>query len=100
MNVEELLPAYATGELSEADREQVRAALAASPELREELERFQRLFLLLAVVAAEDLEAPADLSTRIARQVALQHYLKLLTNLTYDLAGAYGRALVSYLGLA
>ena len=100
MNVEELLPAYARGELSEAGREQVRAALAASPALREELASYQRLFLLLAVAAAEDLETPADLSTRIMRQVTLQHYLELLTNLTYDLAGAYGRALAYYLRLA
>ncbi len=100
MSAEELLPAYARGELSAADREQVQAALAASPALREELESYRRLFLLPAVAAAQELETPADLSTRIMRQVTLQHYLGLLTNLTYDLAGAYGRALAYYLRLA
>lgn len=98
--MEELLPSYITGELLEADRERVRAALATSPRLREELARYERLFLLFAVAAAEELQAPADLSTRIMRQVTVHYYLNLLTNLAYDLAGAYGRALVFYLGLS
>ena len=67
MNVAELLPAYVSGELSEADRERVRAALAESPRLREELARYQQLFLLFAVAQAEELQTPADLSTRIMR---------------------------------
>ena len=99
MNAEELLPAYLAGELSEAEREQVRAALAASPELRAELTRYQQLFLFFVMTQAEELHAPADLSTRIMRQVTLQFYLNLLTDLTYDLFGAYGRAIAFYLGL-
>jgi len=99
VSVEDLLPGYLAGELSDDEREQVRAALATSPELRAELERYGRLFLVLATTAAEELQQPGDLSTRIMRQVALQHYLKLLTNLSYDVFGAYGRALVFYLGL-
>jgi anti-sigma factor RsiW len=99
VNVEELLPAYVTGELDEADRERVRAALAASPALREELARYEGLLLLLTIAAAEDLQAPGDLSTRIMRQVTLHFYLNRLTNLVHDLVGAYGRAIAFYLGL-
>ena len=100
MNVEELLPAFVTGELDAADRERVRAALATSPALREEVARYERLLLLLTIAAAEELQAPGDLSTRIMRKVTLTFYLNRLTNLAYDLVGAYGRALVYYLGLS
>ena len=99
MTMEELLPAYITGELSETDRERVRAALAASPGLRSELARYQHLFLLFVMAQAEEFLAPADLATRVMRQVALHYYLNRLTHLAYDLAGAYGRALAFYLGL-
>ena len=99
MNVEELLPAFVTGELGAADRERVRAALATSPALREDLARYERLLLLLAMAAADELQAPGDLSTRIMRQVTLHFYLNRLTNLVHDLVGAYGRAIAFYLGL-
>ncbi len=99
MNPEELLPAYVTGELPEEDRERVRAALAASPELRAELARYEELFLLFAAAAAQEMQVPADLSTRIMRQVTVQHYLNRITSVAYDLAGAYGRAIAFYLGL-
>ncbi len=99
MNVEELLPGYVLGELSDAEREQVRAALAESPRLREDLARYQRLVLLFVAAAAEDLQIPADLSTRIMRQVTVQFYLGKISNWTTDLFGLYGRALAFYLGL-
>ncbi len=99
MNVEELLPAYVTGELLDDDRAKVEAALAESAELRAELARYQRLFVLFTIAATEDLRTPADLSTRIMRQVVVTHYLTRITNFTYDLAGAYGRAIIFYLGL-
>ena len=99
MNAEELLAGYAAGELSEPEREVVEAALAESPRLRDELSRYQRLFLLLAAAAQEDLQAPADLQTRIARQVAVKAYVNLALNLASSLLGAYGRAIVYYLRL-
>lgn len=99
MNVEELLPGFVLGELSDEDRERVRAALAESPRLREELARYQRLFLLFAAAAAEELQAPGDLSTRIMRQVTLQFYLGKIANWSTDLLGLYGRALAFYFGL-
>lgn len=99
MNVEELLPAYVTGELTPEDQERVRAALSQSPELRAQLARYQELVLLYLLTAEEDVPVPAHLSGRIMRQVMLYYYLNRLTNLTYDLAGTYGRAIVYYLGL-
>ncbi len=99
MNVEELLPAYIAGELSEAGRERVRAALATSPRLREERAHYQQLFLLFVLAQAAELPTPTDLSTRIMRHVTLHYYLNRLTNLAYDLVGAYGRAIAFYLRL-
>ena len=96
---EELLAGYVTGELSEPERVDVETALAASPRLRDELSRYERLFLLLAAAAAEDLEAPADLQTRIVRQVAVKAYLNMAFDLASSLFGAYGRAIVYYLKL-
>jgi len=43
VNIEELLPAYVAGELSEEDSERVEAALARSSRLRAELSRYERL---------------------------------------------------------
>jgi anti-sigma-K factor RskA len=98
-DLRELLPGYVAGELLPDDQERVRAALARSPELRAELERYQQVFLLFAAAALDEMQIPAGLSTRIARQVTLQFYLKVLTNITTDLFGFYGRALAFYLGL-
>ncbi len=61
MNIEELLPAYAAGELSEEESERVEAALAESQRLRAELSRYERLFVLLSAAAAEEVRVPADL---------------------------------------
>ena len=99
MSVEELLPGYLLGELSDEEREQVRAALQDSPQLRDELARYQQLVLLFAAAAVQELEAPADMSTRIMRQITVQFYLGLVTNWVGDLVGVYGRALAFYLGL-
>jgi anti-sigma factor RsiW len=100
MNVEELLPAYVAGELSEEESERVEAALAESPRLRDELSRYERLFVLLSAAAAEEVRVPADLRTRIALQIAMNAYLDAAANLLGDILGAYGRALVYFLRLA
>ncbi len=100
MIADELLAAYAAGELSEGERQAVDAVLAASPQLRGEASRYLQIFLLIAAAAAEDLQAPADIETRIARQLAVNAYLNLAFDLASDLLGAYGRAIVCYLRLA
>lgn len=98
-SVEELLPAYAAGELSDEDEARVEATLAGSPQLREELVRYERLFVLLAAAAAEEVEASARLRGRVARQVALRSYLGAASRLVEGLLGAYGRAIIYYLRL-
>jgi anti-sigma factor RsiW len=98
--MDELLPAYAAGELAQPEREQVEAALAESPSLREELARYQTLFLLLAAAASEDLQAPGDIQAQVARRLAIKAYLELASELVEGLLGAYGRAIVYYLRLA
>ena len=100
MNVEELLPAYVAGELSEEESERVEAALAESPRLRDEFSRYERLFVLLSAAAAEEVRVPADLRTRIALQITMNAYLDAAANLLGDILGAYGRALVYFLKLA
>lgn len=97
---DELIAAYASGEIPETEREQVEAALRASPEGQDQVARYQRLFLLLAAAAAEDLDAPADLETRIARQVAVNAYLTAAFDLMSGLLGTYGRAIAYYLRLS
>ena len=99
-DIEALLPAYVAGELAGTERARVSEALARSPRLRAELARYERLFLLLAAAAAERVEPPAGLERRVGRQVAAQWYLRTAFSLVDDLGRAYGRALVSYLGLA
>lgn len=100
MNVEDLLAGYVAGELSDAERARVDAALATSDRLRTELERYVRLFVLLGAAAAEALEIPDNLQARIARQVAIKVYLNAAAGLVEGLLGAYGRAVVYYLRLA
>ncbi|HLL39325.1 MAG TPA: zf-HC2 domain-containing protein [Rubrobacteraceae bacterium] len=100
MNVEELLPAYVAGELSEEESERVEAALVESPRLRDELSRYERLFVLLSAAAAEEVRVPADLRTRITVQITLNAYLDAAANLLGDILGAYGRALVYFMRLA
>ena len=96
---EELLAGHAAGELSQAEREDVESALATSPQRQGELFRYRQLFLLLAAAREEHLEAPADLQTRIARQVAVKAYFNLAFDLASGLLGAYGRAIACYLRL-
>ncbi len=100
MNIEELLPAYAAGELSEEESERVEAALVESQRLREELSRYERLFVLLSAAAAEEVRVPADLRTRITLQLTLSAYLDAVAELLGGILGAYGRALVYFLKLA
>lgn len=95
--VEELLlPAYVSDELLDGDKARVEAVLARSPRLRDEVCRYERLFVLLT--AAEELEAHQQ-QAHIARQVALKSYLGTATRPTEDPSGAYGRTVVYYLGL-
>ncbi|ABG04669.1 putative transmembrane anti-sigma factor [Rubrobacter xylanophilus DSM 9941] len=98
--IEELLPAYAAGELSGEEARRVEAALEGSPRLREELARYERLFVLLAAAAEQEISAPEGLQGQVARRVAIAAYLGAAANLAGDILGAYGRALVYYLGLA
>lgn len=99
MNVEELLPAYVAGELSGPELERVEAALAGSPDLQDELRRYERMFVLLHAAAAEEMEAPAGFERRVARQVAVKAYLGAAARLAEGLLGAYGRAIIYYLKL-
>ena len=93
-----LLPAYVAGELAEAERARVETALAGSPRLRAELARYERLFALLATARGE-VRPPPGLEGRIARQVVAHRDLRAAAGLAGDALGAYGRALVYYLGL-
>lgn len=99
MSIEELLPAYAAGELSGPERERVEAALAESPRLRDELARYERLFVLLSAAAAEETAAPAGLEDRVARQIAVRAYLGAAARMAEGILGAYGRAIIYYLRL-
>jgi anti-sigma factor RsiW len=99
MNVEELLPAYVTGELTPEEREQVLIALAHSAELREQLAQYQRLVLFYLLANEDAVPAPSDLSSQILRRVMLYYYLNRLTNVAADIIGVYRQAIVYYLGL-
>jgi anti-sigma-K factor RskA len=100
MNVEELLPAYVAGELSEEENKRMEAALAESPRLKTQLSRYKRLFVLLSAAATEEIRVPADLRTRITVQITLNVYLDAAADLLGDILGAYGRALIYFLRLA
>lgn len=100
MNIEELLPGYAAGELSEEESERVEAALAESQRLRVELSRYERLFVLLSAAAAEEVRVPADLRTRVIVQLTMSAYLDAAVDLLGGILGAYGRALIYFLRLA
>lgn len=100
MSIEESLPAYVAGELSDEESERVEAALAESPRLRAELSRYERLFVLLSAAAAEEVRVPADLRTRVFLWITLNAYLSAAVELLGALLGAYGRAIVYYLRLA
>ena len=97
-DVVELLPAYVAGELDADVQERVTRALAASPRLREELARYRRLFVLLAALAAQEVAPDAGLDRRIMRQVAIRWYFGGAARFLEGLAGAYGRAVLYYLG--
>lgn len=99
MNVEEHLASYATGELNEEDAARVEAALEESPRLRRNLEQYEAMFVLLAAAADEEIRAPKNLRGRVDRRVAVQAYLGAAANTLDDLLGAYGRAILYYLGL-
>ena len=100
MNIEEILPAYVAGELSEEENERVEAALVDSSHLQTELSRYERLFVLLSAAATEEIRVPADLRTRITVQITLNAYLDAAADLLGDILGAYGRALIYFLRLA
>ena len=99
MSVEELLPAYVTGELSEEANERFESALAESPRLRVECSRYERLFVLLSA-AAEEVRVPAELRFRVIVQISTRAYLDAAVGLLGDVFGAYRRALVYFLKLA
>ena len=99
MSIEELLPAYVAGELSEEENERVEAALAESPRLRAELSRYERLFVLLSAAAAEEVRVPADMRAGVIFQITLSAYLGVATELLGSLLRGYGKAIVYYLSL-
>jgi len=94
----ELLPAYVAGELDTAAQERVTRALAESPRLRDELARYRRLFVLLAALAEEEVVPDDGLDRRIMRRIAIQWYFGSAARFLEGLAGAYGRAVLYYLG--
>ena len=98
-SVLELLPAYVADELAADERTRVERALADSARLRDELERYRHLFVLLAALSVEESTAPSGLDARIIRQVAVQWYLGAAARWLEGLAGAYGRALLHYMRL-
>lgn len=93
-----LLPAYVADELDAAERERVERALAAAPRLRDELVRYRRLFVLLAALADEEVALGATAERRMLRQLAIGWYLGGVVRFVEGVAGAYGRALIHYLG--
>jgi len=93
----ELLPAYVGGELDAVEQARVARALAASAPLRAELERYRRLFVLLAALATEEVAPDAGFDRRIMRQIAIQWYLGGAARFLEGIAGAYGRAILYYL---
>lgn len=99
-SIEDLLGAYVSGDLPEEDEARVESALADSPRLRRELVRYERLFVLFAAAAAEEMKAPAGLESRVARQVAVKTYLAAAEELAAGVLGAYGKTIIRYLGLA
>lgn len=99
-SLEDLIPAYLAGELSERESLRLETGLRESARLREELRRYERLFVLLSAAAAEEVRAPKGLQSRVAMQVVLQAYLKAAAGLASGLLGDYGRAIVYYLRLA
>lgn len=99
-NIEGLLPAYAWGELDEEQASRVEEAIASSEELRRELERYERLSVLLAAAAAQEIEPSGGLERRIQRQLALRAYVEAAERVVAGVLGAYGRALIDYLRLA
>jgi anti-sigma factor RsiW len=100
VSIEELLPSYVAGELSEEECKRVEAALAESPRLQAELSRYERLFVLLSAAAAEEVRVPVDLRTSIIVQITMSAYLSAVTELLGGILGAYGRAFVYFLRLA
>jgi anti-sigma factor RsiW len=99
-NIEDLLQAYATGDVSDEEAEQVEEAMAESPRLRDELARYERLFVLLVAAAEEEVRVPRDLRARVVWRIAMISYLNSAAELAGGLLGAYGRALIYYLRLA
>ncbi len=97
-DVLELLPAYVAGELTAEGQERVTRALAESPRLRDELARYRRLFVLLVALAEEEVAPEGGLGRRIMRQIAIQWYLGSTARFLEGIAGAYGRAILYYLG--
>jgi anti-sigma-K factor RskA len=65
--IRDLLPAYALGAIQPEERTQIEAALADSPELREELASYDSVLEALAL-SVPQIKPPPDLENRILRQ--------------------------------
>ncbi len=99
MSVEERLQEYIFEELDDEVRAECERELERDPRLRAELERYQALYALLAAAAHEEIEIPESLEGRIRRSVLIRSYMAAVANMLEDTLGAYGRALIYYLGL-
>lgn len=69
--IRDLLPAYALGAVEPEEREQIEAALAKSPELREELATYAPVMEALAL-SVPQMKPPSDLGDRILRAATAQ----------------------------
>ncbi|WP_119069763.1 anti-sigma factor family protein [Rubrobacter indicoceani] len=94
---EETLFAYASGELDGEEERAFEEMLLTSPELRREVERYEKLLVLLRAAAGEEVDVPENFASRVNRRVMLKAYLRAASGLFEGLLGAYGRAVLYYL---
>ncbi len=94
----EQIPAYVADELDAVARRQVEEALVSSAALRGELEQYQRLFVLLTALAEEDVSLSTAAERRLMRHLAFTWYLGSAARMVEGLFGAYGRAILHYVG--
>lgn len=97
VGTDETLFAYANGELGEKESLDLEGRLGRSPDLRREVERYERLIVLLGAAAEEDMRAPDDLAARVNRRVLMKAYIRAASGIFEGIIGAYGRAVLYYL---
>lgn len=97
--IQELLSGYAAGELTPDEQAEVAAALAAAPQLQEELVQYQRVLVLLAVLADDEVRMSTSAERQLLRHLTIHWYLGRTVRFVEGVVGAYGRALLHYLGV-